>query len=250
MKISVITATFNSERTVARAILSVLSQKDIELEYVIVDGASSDRTLSIIGLLSDSRCRLLSEPDAGIYDALNKGLRLCSGDLVAFLHSDDTYAHDHVLAQVSSALDGDSSALGVYGNLDFFQHDISRRIVRRWRAGKASLLQLYLGWMPPHPTLVLRRVVYERYGVFGTDIGSAADYDFILRVFLREHRHMVYLKTVLVLMQTGGASDSGWRSRIRSLRSDARSWSRNSKLINPLLPLVKPLRKVWQLRGC
>ena len=176
MKISVITAVRNRVATVGEALDSVHSQSWPDVEHVVVDGVSTDGSLELLQTRRGQIAVLVSERDSGIYDALNKGLALASGDVIGLMHSDDIYADDRVLADVAAAfLDPDIDA--VYGDLDYVSQDDTGRVIRRWRSGEYSPDRLAQGWMPPHPTLYLRRRVIERWGGFDETFRIAADYD-------------------------------------------------------------------------
>lgn len=206
MKISIVTAVFNRAHCIADAIASVQRQRGVDLEYVIIDGASTDGTLDILKACLDQRAILVSEPDNGIYDALNKGFARAGGDIVGVMHSDDFYADDEVLERVAAAF-SDPEVDAVYGDLDYVAQQDSNRIIRRWRSQKYSPQRLAWGWMPPHPTLFIRRSVLEQWGLFDTSYRIAADYDFILRYFSTAKVRALHIPSVLVKMRTGGVSN-------------------------------------------
>lgn len=226
MKISIVTAVYNREATIAQAIRSVKSQTHADVEHLIIDGASTDGTLAAIEAEAHGRIRFVSEPDGGIYDALNKGLALASGDVVGLMHSDDFFAHDDVLAKVAAAFDS-ADVLAVYGDLDYVLAGDETRVIRHWRSGAYSLTKLRRGWMPPHPSLFLRREVFKRQGLYDTNFRIAADYDAILRYFSREDLHPVYLPEVLVKMRLGGASNRSLGQILLKSREDYRALRKN-----------------------
>lgn len=226
MKLSIITAVYNREATIAQAIASVRAQTYPDVEHIVIDGASSDGTLAAVEEAQHARMRVVSEPDGGIYDALNKGIALAAGDVIGLMHSDDFFAHDRVLEKVASAMDS-SGGLAVYGDLDYVSAADERRVVRRWRSGVYSARKLRRGWMPPHPTLFLRRELFERHGVYDTSYRIAADYDAILRYFSHEDLRPEYIPEVLVKMRLGGESNKSLRKLLRKTREDYRALRSN-----------------------
>lgn len=204
--ISVVTVCYNRLSLLPGCLDSVRRQKHPQTEHVIIDGASSDGSAEFLSQLNHPQLRVRSEPDRGIYDALNKGIRLCTGDVVGFLHTDDLFASDDVLANVAEAF-SDSSVKIVYGDLNYLaEHDLGR-VVRRWRAGQFHDRSLKRGWMPPHPTLFVRREVYEQIGFFDPSYRISGDYHSILKIFSNVRGRIIYLPRVLTNMRTGGASN-------------------------------------------
>lgn len=205
-KISVVTAVYNRKHTVAYALDSVLSQTYPNVEPVVIDGASTDGTRDVLELYRARIPVLVSEPDKGIYDALNKGIRHSNGDVVGFLHADDLFAHDAVLQRIASAFEA-LDVEAVYGDLVYVDKSDPSRIVRYWKAGTFDAAKLRQGWMPPHPTFYVRRKVYERLGLFDTRYRIAADYDSIVRFLFLAGISVAYIPEVLVRMRVGGASN-------------------------------------------
>jgi glycosyltransferase involved in cell wall biosynthesis len=242
MKISIITISFNSEKTIEATIKSVLLQEGVELEYIIIDGASTDRTLEKIQPFKSKIHHLISEPDQGIYDAMNKGIRMATGEVIGILNSDDTYADPNVLADVMKQIE-DKDA--VYGDLEYVNGETGKTI-RKWKSGLYQEGAFLFGWMPPHPTFFVRSAVYKKWGVFRTDHGTAADYEIMLR-FIHKHRiAMNYLPRILVRMKTGGASNDSWKKRWQANRLDKKSWQLNEIRPKWYTLWLKPLRKVSQ----
>lgn len=246
-KISVITACFNSEATIGHAIASVNDQTYANVEHVFVDGGSSDGTLDVIEALSLRAKQLRSGPDSGIYDALNKGIALATGEIVGFLHSDDFYAHPNVLAAIGEQF-SDPSVCGVYGDLDYVSQSDTDQVLRHWASKPFSPERLRRGWMPPHPTLYVRKAWYERIGGFDTRYRIAADYDSILRLFSSPAFETRYLPEVLVKMRTGGVSNRSLRNILQKSREDLDALRRGGVGGVPTL-IAKNLRKVGQLRN-
>jgi glycosyltransferase len=222
LRISVITAVLDRAGTIGEAVASVQRQTHRALEHVIQDGGSTDATLDAIGALPDARTRLESAPDAGIYDALNRGIARATGDVVGLMHSDDVFASDRVLERVAEAL-ADPWIDGVYGDLDYVARDDPARVIRRWRAGPFDPRLLARGWMPPHPTLYLRRSVFERWGLYDARYRIAGDYEAMLRWIARGHVRLGYIPEVLVRMRAGGESNRSLGRLLSKSREDYRA---------------------------
>jgi len=219
MKISVVTVTWNCEETISDCLQSVASQTWPHREHVVIDGASRDGTVKLLELQRSQLAVLVSEPDEGIYDALNKGIARCTGDVVGFLHADDLYAHENVLADVANAF-SDPTVCAVYGDLQYVKQQDTAQVVRHWRSSSFSSRRLAWGWMPPHPTLYVRRDWYRKIGGFDTGYRIAADYYSILQMFSQPSFKSVYLPQVLVKMRLGGASNRSIRNILRKSRED------------------------------
>lgn len=226
MKISVVTAAFRAEDTVASAIESVVRQNHGDIEHVVVEGASPDGTLAAIRGAAHPRMVLISEPDKGIYDALNKGIAHATGEVIGVVHADDMLAHDDVLDRIAAAF-SDPQVDAVYGDLDYVAKDDTDRIVRHWRSGGYDRRKLARGWMPPHPTLYLRRQVFDRFGLYDTSFRIAADYDAILRYFGTGEIRPVYIPEVLVKMRMGGISNRNLARLVQKSSEDYRALRRN-----------------------
>ena len=218
--ISIITATYNCASTVAECVSSVASQRYQMREHIVIDGASTDATLDILSAHRDQLAHLISEPDGGIYHALNKGIARAKGDVIGFLHADDLYANDEVLSLIAQAFE-DPTVCAVYGDLQYVARNDTSRVVRHWRSAPFSRARLRWGWMPPHPTLYVRRHWYERMNGFDTRFKIAADYFSILQLFSATDFKATYLPSVLVRMRLGGASN---RSLNAVLRKSAEDW--------------------------
>lgn len=219
VKISLVTATYRCADVLGACLASIARQDASLLEHVVIDGASGDGTLA---LLEQSRARiatLVSEPDRGIYDALNKGLARASGDVVGLLHADDEFADAEVLARIAAAFADDAVEI-VYGDLTYVDRADTARVIRYWRAGEYSSARLRRGWMPPHPTFYLRRSLLERIGGYDPTLSIAADYDFMLRALLAARGRVVYLPEVLVKMRVGGVSNRSLANIWRKSRQD------------------------------
>lgn len=244
MKISIITATYNSAAHVANCIESVNSQTYPDIEHIIVDGASKDNTVEIIKAIPNRVAKLISEPDKGIYDALNKGIQLASGELIAFLHTDDVFATPQTIAHVVDQFTHEEVS-GVYGDLVFVNEE--NKVVRTWNSGSFNRSMVKKGWMPPHPTLVLRKTVYEQYGLFNPSFRIAGDYDFMLRIMLAKDIQLKYLPEVITNMKMGGASTGTIKGIIRKSKEDLRAMRNNGFKLPIVVLLSKNVRKLPQL---
>ncbi|MDU8914008.1 glycosyltransferase family 2 protein [Aestuariicoccus sp. MJ-SS9] len=190
------------------------------------DGGSTDGTLSEIASCEDSRIDFKSERDAGIYDAINRGIARSSGDVIGLMHSDDFFADDQVLARVAQALT-DPEVDGVYGDLDYVSATDTSRIIRRWRSGSYTAAKLAKVWMPPHPTLYLRRAVFEEHGLYDTSFRIAADYDAMLRYLAKGRVRLAHIPKVMVKMRVGGENNRSLRKIVQKSREDYRAIRRN-----------------------
>ena len=227
LSISIVTAVWNRADTVADALASVRSQTHPNVEHVVVDGASTDGTLDVLERLAGPRTHVVSEPDTGIYDALNKGLARARGDIVGLLHSDDVFAHERVVELVMERF-ADPAVDAVYGDMAVVSSTDIARTMRYWVAGAQAPHSLRRGWMPPHPTLFFRRSLLEAHGDFDTTFRIAADYDLILRWFGRGGIRAAYVPEVLVRMRLGGASNKSFAQMARKSREDWRALANNA----------------------
>lgn len=243
--ITVITVCYNSAATLARALQSVADQDWPRVEHIVIDGASTDETAEIIEGFRSCLALALSEPDEGIYDAMNKGLERASGDIVCFLNADDQYASNSVLSRIATLMH-EHQLDALMGDVGFFHEADPKRMVRRYRSNHFTPGRLAWGWMPAHPALFLSRTVVQRVGRFKTDYRIAGDYEFIVRVF---HGHEVryrHLPEVLVNMQTGGASTSGFGATLRLNREVLRACRENGLRTNLVKILSKYPAKIFE----
>lgn len=222
IKISVVTATWNCVETISDCLESVARQSYVHREHVIIDGASTDGTVAAINQHIDQISTFVSERDKGIYDALNKGIQLTTGDVVGFLHADDLYASNDVLTKIAKAFE-DPTVCAVYGDLEYVSQQNTSKVIRRWQSNRFSKGDLGWGWMPAHPTLYVRREWYSRIGGFDTSYYIAADYLSILKLFMRPDFRTVYLPEVLVTMRLGGASNKSLKAIVKKSKEDWRA---------------------------
>ncbi len=221
MRISVVTATYCCERTIGDCLDSVATQTHDDVQHVVIDGASRDGTIAAIERRRGRIDTFLSEPDGGIYDALNKGIARCNGEVVGFLHSDDVYNDERVLERVAKAF-ADPRVEACYGDLVYVSATDPRRVTRYWRSGEYSPARLAWGWMPPHPAFFARRSSYARLGPFDTRLRIAADYDAMSGILQGLQGHAVYLPEVLVRMRNGGVSNRSLANILRKSAEDYR----------------------------
>jgi glycosyltransferase involved in cell wall biosynthesis len=238
MRIAVITVVRNRADTIAETLGSVAEQSHRDLEHIVIDGASTDGTLEIVARQAGPSVRIVSEPDHGIYDAMNKGVRLSTGQVIGFLNADDVYAHPRVLADVAGLMQREGLD-AVLGDAEFFRADRPARPVRRYNSARFSPARIAWGWMPAHPAMFVRREVFERVGPFRTDYRIAGDFEFIARAFWPGKLRYRHLPEVLVRMRTGGVSTGGLRNTILLNREVLRACRENGIPTN----LVKILSK-------
>ena len=245
MKVSIITATYNNENTVEDTVLSVSSQTYKNIEHIIIDGSSSDNTIQIIRKHQVKIAKIISEPDRGIYDALNKGIKYASGDIICFLHADDIYA-DYTVIEKAVNLFSEKQIDSIYGDLQYVAKEDTGKIIRYWKSGKFTFSKLKKGWMPPHPTFLVKKEIYENCGVFDTNFKIAADYDIILR-FLGKHKiSTAYLPEVMIKMRIGGESNKSLKNIIKKMKEDVKALKKN-KLGGWQTVIMKNIIKIPQL---
>ncbi|MDD2336061.1 MAG: glycosyltransferase family 2 protein [Geobacteraceae bacterium] len=265
--ISIVTGTYNAAATLLGNLESLQNQT-VQVEHILIDGCSTDSTIDFIKRYPSPLRRLVSEPDNGIYDAMNKGIKLATGDVIGILNADDFYADNNVLERVAKVFD-DPEIAACYGDLLYVKEqgtvkesqgtmltiqNINRKeqtfeTIRYWKSGPFQSKKFYWGWMPPHPTFFVRRSVYEKYGLFDLDLGSAADYELMLRFLLKHRINVTYIPEVLVKMRVGGVSNVSFANRLRANQMDRKAWAANGLKPHPWTLWMKPLRKVpqwWQ----
>ncbi|MCF1716403.1 glycosyltransferase [Flavihumibacter sp. RY-1] len=242
--VTIITATYNSAATLADTLESVASQTYPRIEHLIIDGVSIDDTAAIIARYPHV-ARFVSEPDKGLYDAMNKGIKLASGDIIGILNSDDFYADNRVIEKIVELFQNPDT-LAVYADLQYVDAEDTSKVIRYWKAGTYDQQAFYYGWMPPHPSFFVRKQLYEQCGVFNTSFRHSADYELMLRFLLRYNAPAAYLPQVVVKMRMGGQSNASFRNRWKANREDRRAWT-----VNGLTPYfftipLKPFRKIGQ----
>lgn len=245
MKVSIITVTYNSVDTLLDTIESVRNQTYPNIEYIIVDGNSNDGTLKFIKSNQDIVSKWVSESDEGIYDAMNKGLCMATGDIIGILNADDFYADSKVVEDMVNVF-RTTHCEGCYADLDYVIANDLEKIQRKWKAGKYKKGSFYNGWMPPHPTVFIKKEIYDKYGNFNLDLGTAADYEIMLRFIHKNNIKVEYLPRTLIKMRTGGASNSTILNRIKANSNDRKAWKVNNLEPRFYTLSLKPLRKIIQ----
>jgi glycosyltransferase len=241
--ISIITPSLNSADVIADCIRSVGEQGG-DIEHLVIDGESADDTIDRIEHLG-LPVTVLSEPASGIYPAINTGIKEASGDIVGILHADDFYAASDVLEEVASVF-ADPTVDACYGDLCYVRRAKPGEVVRYWRAGNYHDKSFRNGWMPPHPTFFVRKKIYEKYGLYRTDLGTSADYEMMVRLLVKHEINVKYNPGVMVHMRAGGTSNASWSARVDANRMDRRAWLVNGLRPYPWTTIAKPLRKVGQ----
>lgn len=246
MKISIITVVYNSEETIEDTILSVYSQSFRNVEHILIDGGSTDKTLSIINKHRDKISTFISEPDHGIYDAMNKGLKLATGDVVGILNSDDIYYDNDVVASVIGCFNtcGTDS---VFSDLVYVKKNNTNKVVRYYSGADFTINKFAYGWMPPHPTFFVKRCVYERYGYFKTDYIIASDFELLVRFLAVNKISFIYLPKVSVKMRVGGISTRNFKSNIILNKEIVRACLENGIKTNMVKVISKYALKSLQL---
>lgn len=243
MKISVITIVYNARDTIKKCIESVISQNYSNIEYIVIDGGSVDGSLQIIDQYKSHIKVLVSEPDQGIYDAMNKGIRLSTGEIVGMLNADDFFVDQEVISAVAQAFSNSDAGI-VYGNLDYI--NAAGKIIRKWESHTCGKNSFQWGFMPPHPTFYCKRNLFEKYGFYSLEYGSAADYEFMARLMHKWQVGSLHLNKVMVKMQVGGVSNSNLTNRVKAWSFDLKAMRENNFFLPALTILLKPLRKIFQ----
>jgi len=244
MKVSIITVVYNGAENIEDSIRSVIGQTHKDIEYLIIDGGSTDGTLDIIRRYEHGISRVISEPDNGIYDAMNKGLEMASGDVVGILNSDDLYADTKVIEHVVEYF-AEKRVDSCYGDLVYVDRRNTNIPVRHWKSGEFLKKRFRSGWMPPHPTFFVKKDVYEKYGFLNIDFPLAADYELMLRLLYKYEVSTTYIPRVLVKMRTGGTSTPGLYT-VKAVAENYKAWKVNDLNPNPITFVLKPLSKLFQ----
>lgn len=245
MKVSIITVVYNSADTIMDAVRSVRSQTYPDIEYIVVDGASKDGTTDLLRANESLFDTFVSESDEGLYDAINKGIGLSTGDVVGLMHADDLFADDDAIAGIAKVFQQKKTD-SVYGDLVYVQKDHPDQIVRKWVAGEYKMQKFLYGWMPPHPTFYLRREKFEQIGLYDSSFKTAADYEFLLRCLYKNKVTSAYLPKTLVKMRIGGKSNATIQNRLQANQQDYRAWKANDLKPYVFTRFMKPARKIFQ----
>lgn len=251
MKISIITTTYNSGQTLRDTLESVLRQTYTDYEVIIQDGGSTDNTLTIAREYSDrfnGKLRVFSEPDKGLYDAINKGIKAATGDVVGILNSDDFFTSSTILEKIADALTTHPETDAVYGDIHFVSPDNLQKCVRYYSSKQFRPWKLRIGYMPAHPSFYCRHEVYVQNGLYSLDFKIAADYEMMVRLFQRAHIQSLYLPLDFVTMRTGGISTRSFRNRLKITMEDAKACRINGYYSNFFLCSIKYFSKLFEFK--
>jgi len=243
--VSIITPVLDRKNTIDSAIKSVLGQTYRNIEYLIVDGGSTDGTIEVINKYREKISKFISEKDKGVYDGMNKGIRMASGEIIGILNSDDIYASDNVIEKVVKVMEGNNADC-CWGDLVYVDTKDTNKIIRYWKSSEYKPGKFRKGWMPPHPTFFARRWVYEKYGRFNLDFPISADYELMLRFLEKYKIKPCYIPQVMVKMRTGGQSSKNVLNIIKGNIECYRAWKINGLEIDFFRIFLKPLSKISQ----
>lgn len=249
MKISIITVSFNSGKTVRDTIESVLSQSYQDYEYLIIDGGSKDDTINIVKEYLprfDGRMKYVSELDRGLYDAINKGIHMATGDIVGIINSDDFYHRNDIFKIIDSAFETDSNIQAVYGDVRFVNPDNLEKTVRYYSSASFKPSKFRWGWMPAHPSFFTYKVNFEKYGYYKIEYHIAADYELLIRFLYTHHLSAKYIPIDFMKMRTGGVSTSGIKSNVLLNREIVKACRENGIYTNMLMLFLKYFVKIFE----
>lgn len=245
MKVSIITVSYNSEKTIQDTISSVLNQSYTDIEYIIIDGGSNDKTAEIVRKYGNKISKFVSEKDSGIYDAMNKGIKIATGEVIGTLNADDLYANTQVVSEVVSAMSKNEADV-CWGDLVYVKSDDLNKIIRNWKSSDYGVGKFKNGWHPPHPTFFVKKEIYKKYGYFDQQFKIAADYELMLRFLEKYKVRSCYIPSVLVKMRLGGVSNRNLKNIMQANLESYKAWQVNGLKVNPLRIILKPLSKLGQ----
>lgn len=248
MKLSIITVCYNSANTIRDTIESVFSQDHCDIEYIVIDGGSKDGTQAIVESYGERISRFISEPDKGLYDAMNKGVALATGDVIGILNSDDFYEDSTSASSVVKAFERHSESDVVFGDVVFVNAPDLQKVTRFYRGNRFTPWKLRFGWMPPHPATFIRKSAYTKVGLYSLKYRISADYEFFVRLFMVQRLKYSYLDKVLVRMRSGGASTGGLKSSLKLNMEIVEACRANGVYTNLPLVLLKLPFKLYELR--
>ena len=245
MKVTLITVTLNSEKYLEDSILSVMKQDYTNIEHIVIDGESTDGTLAIIKKYEDHISRWVSEKDYSMYDAINKGMAMATGDIIGTLNSDDMLASSDVISKIVACFET-KKVDAVYGDLVYVDPDDTNKVLRKWRGGEFKRKKFCYGWMPAHPTFYFKRSLLETCGYYETHFFSAADYEFMTRYLYYHKTSAAYIPKLIVKMRNGGMSNSSIARRLRANRRDYLAMKKNRVPMPFVVAFLKPVIKLHQ----
>ena len=243
-RISIVTVTYNALPVILSCLESVAKQT-LECEHIIIDGMSTDGTKELLETYTNHRVSVLSEPDDGIYDAMNKGIQLATGEIVGLLNADDIYPTCFSLERVAQIFENPAID-ACYGDLCYVTANDLEKVVRYWKAGSYNPRKFYWGWMPPHPTFFVRKRFYKELGGYNNNLSLSADYELMLRFILKNYLRVCYIPQVQVHMRVGGISNKTFNNRLMANKQDRMAWMVNDLRPYPWTVMFKPLRKISQ----
>ena len=250
MKISLITVTYNSDTTLKTTFDSILEQSHINYEYIVVDGASKDNTVALIKEYEPrfkNKIKWISEPDKGLYDAMNKGIQMATGDIIGILNSDDFFTSNHILQEVSETFEKNKKLDAVYGDVHFVNPDNLEKCIRYYSSKVFKRGLMRLGFMPAHPSFYMRKACFEKYGLYKTDYKIAADFEYLLRVIFKHKIRTQYIPVDMVTMRIGGASTSGLKSHMKIMKEHLKAFRENEIYTNAFLLSLRYFYKIGEL---
>lgn len=245
MKFSIITTSFNSVKTIEDTIRSILVQNYPNIEYIIIDGGSTDGTLEVINKYKNKIFKIVSERDSGMYDAMNKGIKLATGDIIGILNSDDVYISNEIIKIVANRFQEGGSDC-VWGDLVYVDRDDLNKVVRNWKSSSYKEGGFQKGWHPPHPTFFVRKEIYNKYGLFRMDLSTSADYELLLRFLEKFKITSGYIPQMLVKMREGGVSNKSYLNLIKANFGCYKAFKINNLDIDWFFVFRKPLSKLNQ----
>lgn len=247
MRVSIITVVYNGENTIVDTIQSVSSQSYSDIEYIVIDGDSTDSTLNIVNSYKDRINVLVSEPDKGVYDAMNKGIAKSSGEIIGILNADDIFASHNIIEEIVKLFKSDKALKAVYGNIEYFENNDYNKIVRYWKTKTYYPTFFEDGEVPPHPSLFVRKEVYDKIGTYYPHFKIASDHEFMFRMLKVHGYKSFYFDTTIVKMRIGGVSTSGFKSYVQSTRELIKVWKMNGYQYPMRLYFLRPFKKIKQL---
>lgn len=246
LRVSIVTVCLNSGLTISDCLQSIQNQTYKNIESIIVDGGSTDNTLDTVKKFPDLLIKILTEDGLGIYDAMNKGIQIATGDVIGILNSDDLLSNEDVIGMLAETFINHPEIEIVYGDLVYVDVQNTNLVTRYWRSGIATQDKFRKGWMPPHPTFYMRRSAFTKSGFYRNDMGSAGDYEFMLRSMIKHKLKFKYIPKVFVKMRRGGISNGSFFRRIKANFKDKEAWSVNNIKPHLFFSFLKPLRKLHQ----
>jgi glycosyltransferase involved in cell wall biosynthesis len=248
LKVSIITVCFNAEKTILKTVKSVLEQDYPELEYIIIDGASTDQTVQSIKSLGNHAIRLISEKDEGLYDAINKGISLATGDIIGLLHADDIYPKSNIISTMVSYFENDNSIDALSASVEIYKASDYKIPYRIYNAKNFNIWQFKLGIQPPHPGFFIKKLAFEKVGFYRTQYKISGDFDWLLRAILIQKLNVKFVSDTFVFMLDGGLSSSGWKSKVKMNNENLKILKSHNIYSNKLFLYSKYFFKIFQIR--